>query len=280
MTGEEYPLDKVFRDAKKHREISEIIARYLSNENDIRDLALNGIDLSRSKKILDLGCGFGFFTEALKGRVDPEARITGVDKYPEYEWFYFQSCDRAALRSSFLSNGIDVTGKMEDNSYDLILCSYAMYFFPGAIEEIARILKPGGHFIAITHAVPHMIEFTAYVRDLMAKNMISLPPELPYESLISKFSDKNGAELLNPFFSEISKLKYKGTLIFTEDDYTDLIRYFNFKHHFFIPEALDPADNLHQKIVESLKEDMKGKLEMRITKNDIIFICKAPRNSV
>ena len=91
MTGEEFSLAEVFRDAKKHQEVAGIISEYLQNKDDIRSMALNDLELSESKNILDLGCGFGFFTQALKGRVHPDAKITGIDRYPEYEWFYFQS---------------------------------------------------------------------------------------------------------------------------------------------------------------------------------------------
>ena len=148
MTGEEFSLAGVFRDATKHRQIAGIIGKYLLNRNDIREVALNEIELSDSKDILDLGCGFGFFTEALKDRVHQDARVTGIDRYPEYEWFYFQSCEKAGIKADFRSNGIDLIRKLNDNSFDLILCSYALYFFPEAIRDIARVLKDNGVLLA------------------------------------------------------------------------------------------------------------------------------------
>ena len=78
MNGKDSLLANVFKDAKKHQEIAGIIKDHLQPKTDIRQLALDGLDLSSSKRILDLGCGFGFFTEALKGRVSNDAIITGV----------------------------------------------------------------------------------------------------------------------------------------------------------------------------------------------------------
>ena len=279
MSGEEFSLAKVFQDADKHRKIAGIVAKHLSNKEDIRGQALNGLDLSGSKSILDLGCGFGFFTEALKDRVHPEAKISGVDRYPEYEWFYFQSCEKAGIKADFLSNGIKVIEQMDDHSFDLIICSYALYFFPEAIHHISRILKDDGVFITITHAMPHMQEFTAYVRGILKKNGVIVTIDLPYETLISRFSDKNGAEMLQAYFSKIKVMKYKANLVFGMGDHEDLVSYFNFKQSFFIPENIDPDDELHHKVVAGIKQDMEIKQGLKITKNDVIFVCLGPNHN-
>lgn len=276
MTGEEISLAKVFRDAKKHREVAGIIRDHLQDTIDIRHQALDGLDLSGARKIIDLGCGFGFFTEALKDRVHKDAVITGIDRFPEYEWFYFQSSDRADLKADFRSTGINYIETLEDNSCDLILCSYAMYFFPGAIEHIARILKDDGYFIAITHVIPQMPEFSKYVRGILKKEGLIVTIDLPYETLISRFSDQNGPELLEPYFTEINTLKYKGRLKFMRNDHEALVSYFDFKHHFFIPEMIDPDDELHREVVKSIRHDLQANEGMEFTKNDVIFICTKP----
>lgn len=276
MTGEEFSLAKVFRDAKAHLEIAGIIRKHLQDDIDIRSQALDGLDLSEAKNILDLGCGYGFFTEALKGRVHPEARVTGIDRFPEYEWFYFQSCDKAGIRADFRSDGIKAIEKLAGNSYDLILCSYAMYFFPEVVKQIARILKDHGHFIAITHALPHMPEFTSYVRSVVKRNGLIITIDLPYETLLGRFSDQNAPQLLQPWFNVIRKSDYKGRLLFAKDDHQDLISYFNFKHSFFIPQTIDPDDELHRKVVNTIKSDLRETQGMQITKNDSIFVCTQP----
>jgi len=278
MSREEFSLAGVFRDATMHRQIAGIVGKYLLNRNDIREVALDEIELSDSKNVLDLGCGFGFFTEALKGRVHPEARVTGIDRYPEYEWFYFQSCEKAGIKADFRSNGIDLIRKLNDNSYDLILCSYALYFFPEVIREISRVLKDTGVFITITHAVPHMQEFTSYVKSILKKNGLIVTKDLPYETLISRFSNLNGPEMLNSYFKDVISIDYKAKLSFGPKDHGDLIKYFNFKHSFFIPEIIDPDDVLHQKVTSGIKSDLQERKGLEITKNDIIFICRRPIN--
>ncbi len=279
MSREEFSLAEVFRDAKKHQEVAGIISKYLQNKDDIRNIALNELKLSESRSILDLGCGFGFFTEALKGRVHPDATITGIDRYPEYEWFYFQSCEKAGIKADFRSNGIQLLKELDDNSYDLILCSYALYFFPEVIADISRILKKDGVFVAITHTLPHMQEFSSYVRSILKKNGLIVTIDLPYETLISRFSNINGPGLLQANFKSVISKDYKAMLSFGSKDHIDLIKYFDFKHSFFIPEVIDPEDELHNKVASSIKADLEQRDGLRITKNDVIFVCTGPAPS-
>jgi SAM-dependent methyltransferase len=276
MKEEEIPLASVFKNASLHRKIAGIIRDHLNDKADIRLQALNGLDLSNARNILDLGCGFGFFSEALQGLVPEHAVVTGIDRFPEYEWFFFQSCDKAGVKGDFRCDGIQHIEKLESNAYDLILCSYALYFFPEVIPHIARVLKKDGCFIAITHMIPHMPEFTSYIRGILKEKGLILMADLPYESLISRFSNENGMEMLNPFFSSIRKHDFKAILTFGSNDHEPLVEYFNFKHHFFIPEAIDPEDELHQKVVSAIKRDLLEGNGMRVSKNDIIFICTNP----
>ncbi len=276
MTENNFPLAEVFRDAKKHREVSGIISKHLVNKQDIRELALRGIDLSNKMKILDLGCGFGFFSEALQNRLNTESIVTGIDKYPELEWFYLQSCDKANLNARFLSNGSQVISEMEDNSVDLVLSSYALYFFPDIISQISRVLKSDGLLIAITHACPHMEEFTSYIRRILLEDGIKINASLPYEKLIERFCNKNGKRLLEASFKDISTIRYNNKLVFGKNDFKELSTYFDFKHSFFIPKEIDPDDSIHHKVVSRIKYDLKHNNILEITKNDIIFKCSNP----
>lgn len=276
MHEPENHLVRIFKDAAAHREVAGIIARHLSHEEDIRSVALDGMELGSFRNILDLGCGFGFFTEGLRGRVHPEARITGVDRFPEYEWFYFQTCEQLNIKKRFLSSGSRALREMEDRSFDLILCSYALYFFPEMIREISRVMKKEGLFIAITHATSHLHPFTNYIREVLLQNGFSPEDEIPYERLINKFSDKNGKELLGPFFQTISEKSYRCNLVFEPAGWDDFTTYFNFKRSFFIPHSLDEDDRLHHRVLNSVKEFLTRGNNLIINKDDVIYLCSHP----
>ena len=151
-------IRKVFRDVQKHLAIAQLIQRFSTNKEDIRKTALMQVDLSNCHNVLELGCAFGAFTEALKNKLPKDAKITGIDIIPEYRPFYLDACRRAGYEGLFSSSGIDKIKKYPSGSFDLVICSYALYFFPNMISEIARILKTDGFFITITHSKKDMWE--------------------------------------------------------------------------------------------------------------------------
>jgi ubiquinone/menaquinone biosynthesis C-methylase UbiE len=269
-------LAEVFKDATTHKAVARIIIDHLSNETDIRTTALDGMDLSACRKILDLGCGFGFFSQAMKSRVHPDAEITGIDRHFQYKSPYMMSCKEAGLSCSFIDQGITSLETFPDSSFDLIICSYALYFFPDAIPEIARVLKDDSFFVTITHAKPHMQEFTEYVRRILRKNGIDPGKRLPYESLIDNFSSINGNAKLRDGFCNVKQKPYKSDLVFDRKDYQDFVKYFNFKYSFFLPHHDVDQEEWTSIILEHVKSDLERKGTLRITKDDMIFICTTP----
>jgi len=94
-------LAQVFGDANLHLSIANIIQKHLCNGKDIREVALNVLDLSKKKNIIDLGCGFGFFTRGLIGKVHHNAKITGIDRHSRNKQLYLSACKYSGLKGSF-----------------------------------------------------------------------------------------------------------------------------------------------------------------------------------
>src|SRR4030042_6881963 len=140
-------ISRIFRDARKHQRLGKIIRRFSTNKDDIRQTALKNLDLSDRRNVLELGCAFGAFTEALKGRLHPQAKITGLDMLAEYESFFLEACKRAGYAGTFSASGVERIKKYPTASFDLVICSYALYFFAGLIGEISRVLTKEGIFI-------------------------------------------------------------------------------------------------------------------------------------
>ena len=92
---------EIFLNVSLHKFASEIIRTHSSNPRDIREVALEKLELSNCKKILDVGCGFGFFTEALRGRIHPEALVTGLDMIQGYEPFFSRKLQAIRLQGTF-----------------------------------------------------------------------------------------------------------------------------------------------------------------------------------
>jgi len=270
-------IRKVFRDAQKHLAIAQLIRRFSTNKEDIRRMALSHVDLSSCRNVLELGCAFGAFTEAMKDRLHPEAEITGIDIIPEYRSFFLDACRRAGYEGSFSSSGIDRIKKYPDEKFDLVACSYALYFFADMIPDIARILKKNGLFITITHSRADMQEIVVIVKNILKQyNPSDDARALPIEIIFEQFSAENGATLLHPYFNRIKEINFKNTLIFRHDEIDHFLYYFQFKKSFFLT-----GDDAHNKTIinhlmlELQDTAMKNNF-VSMCKDDKIFICSHP----
>ena len=96
------------------------------------------------RRVLDLGCGPGSLMPYLSSI--PNVELVGVDLSPEmidiarskYPWIAFEVGDCEALAFA-------------DGSFDAVLCSGMLHHLPSlraTLEEIRRLLKPGGALIA------------------------------------------------------------------------------------------------------------------------------------
>jgi SAM-dependent methyltransferase len=158
-------IRKTYEELAWHCRSKDIIQAYALNTQDIRQVALGGLDLSHAGAVLDLGCGYGFFTEMLASRLRPGTKIMGIDmvNHRNKETF-LDTLTVRGCRPSFIQGSADIIQDMEGASFDLVVASYSLYFFPHLIGEIARVLRTGGVYIAVTHSVHSLRELLLSLR--------------------------------------------------------------------------------------------------------------------
>lgn len=267
-------IRQVFRKVLKHRHIEKLIRQFSSNKEDIRLKALNEVDISSCRHVLELGCAFGAFAEALKGRLQPHASITGLDMIAEYEPFFLEACKRAGYRGTFSSSGVHTIKKFPPESFDLIICSFALYFFVEMIPEIARILKKDGIFITITHDQCNMEELICITRKTLEEyNLLPKNKLLPIELIVRQFSAENGEEMLRPYFSRIQKINFANSLIFQPWEIYFFIDYYQFKSPFFLIGTGADQKNIVDKLLHKLQDIGAESKLITMCKDDAIFIC-------
>jgi ubiquinone/menaquinone biosynthesis C-methylase UbiE len=273
-------IAEVFVDVEAHRFTADIVRRHSSNRADVREVALDGLNLTQCKDILELGCGFGFFTEALKGRVRADAVITGVDIVPGYESSYLKVCETAGIKGCFTSTGVSVVKDYRDRSFDLVICSYCLYFFPEIVPEIARVLRKGGLLVTTVHNKENMSELMNFAKDVFVRGGIANNEiKLPIESFIRSFSSENGYGILSNWFEDIHKTHYGNTLVFKPGDIYSLIEYFRFKWPFFLTTVTDDVEAVFDLFEMQLQQYFtRDRTDFIITKDDTIFVCSKPFN--
>ncbi len=269
-----------YADISTQLEVAGIIRARLVKQADIRQVALQRISLSAVRRVIDLGCGTGYFTEGLVNRVAPGTTVTGIEVHPAYRELFLAACARVGVNGTFESRGIGMINSLVSGSFDLALCSYSLYFFPDSIPAIARLLGPGGRFVTITHGEPHMAELTGIVREVLSEEGIAGAGDLLYDSLISKFSGTNGKSLLAPAFKEVTRIKCKGRMEFRRQNLRELQRYIRLKAPFFLPPDLDEGPRLVDRITDRVSDRLEQLGTLRINKDDYIFVCSGPRHAM
>lgn len=276
--SEQAQIHKVFDDVQAHLRIADLIQRFSTNKHDVRRTSLEGLDLKDCRQILDLGCAFGSFTDKLKDRVFPDAVVTGVDVIGGYEPLFLAACRRAGIRGRFFSTGTSILETFADRSFDLILCSYALYFFPEAIPEIARLLYPKGTFVAITHQRQNAVEMIGLVKRVLDAMGLFHERDLPLENITGRFSSENGEALLQPWFGRIDVIDFPNKLVFSKRDIEHFLDYCRFKSPLYFTDTGLDMEAVIPAVSEQIRRAASERNGITVSKDDCIFICALPKS--
>lgn len=118
-------------------------------------MKLGGIDPieDAEAKVLDVGCGFGGTSRYLAKKLGPKASVTGITLSPrQVERGTELAVEQGVPNAKFqVTNALDMT--FADNSFDIVWACESGEHMPDKeqyINEMMRVLKPGGKFVMAT----------------------------------------------------------------------------------------------------------------------------------
>lgn len=127
-------------------------AKGLKNAERVRR-ALARIDAGKIRDVLEIGCGMGTVSSSLHEEFgwhvtgtdyDPKQVALARRTYPENNSLRYHTEDASAL-------------SFRDGAFDLVISQNVFHHIPNwqaAVHEVARVLRPGGHFLWYDLTVP------------------------------------------------------------------------------------------------------------------------------
>jgi arsenite methyltransferase len=113
-----------------------------------RELVRAALAAAPGERILDVGCGPGFFCAELLGEVGSSGAVTGVDASPQMLALARRRCQ--AHENVALLEAQATSLPVEDAGFDGALCVQVLEYvreYPDALAELYRALRPGGRAV-------------------------------------------------------------------------------------------------------------------------------------
>lgn len=119
----------------------------------IRRMTVEMAKVAPGEAVLDVGCGTGTLTIAAKAEAGPTGQVHGIDASPEMIEVAREKAGRKGADVDFRVGLIEDI-PFPDGQFDVVLSSLMLHHLPDDVkrqgfQEIRRILKPGGRFLAI-----------------------------------------------------------------------------------------------------------------------------------
>ena len=113
-----------------------------------RRLVRSALGAAPGERILDVGCGPGFYCAELVEEVGPDGSILGVDSSPQMLALAERRCE--AHDNVAFAEGAATALPVEDEAFDAALCVQVLEYMPdvpAVLAELHRALRPGGRVV-------------------------------------------------------------------------------------------------------------------------------------
>ncbi len=139
--------------AKLYDPVKTMMLWILGGNGSLEKASLEHAGINKGEQILDVGCGTGTLAIEAKKQVG-DGKVYGIDASPEMIIQAEKKLEKLGLDIEF-KIGLIESIPHQDNEFDLVLSSLMMHHLPSeelklkGLEEIHRVLKPGGRLLII-----------------------------------------------------------------------------------------------------------------------------------
>lgn len=144
---------------------------------EINDWILKRVQLGRGEKVLDLCCGNGKQSLLFAQVAGPEGSVTGLDISDDLLGEARRKADAEGISVQFIHHDMNQPLPFEDDTCDLVTCSFALYYAENAEEvilDMKRVLRPGGRIFIAGPTVNNSREMLSMFEKITGKTLPQL----------------------------------------------------------------------------------------------------------
>lgn len=171
---------------------------------EFADWVLDLVDPPEFSSVLDAGAGVGRFTTRLAERARPGAVITAVDLFPSMIEVLRSLRHRADVEVRVVE--ADISDLPFDPAvFDLVMANHVLYHvrdLSSALSSLAKLLMPGGVFVATTNAGNARVPVLELHREVCRRLGIEAAPDA------SPFSSEDAGPILRQHFTTVVEREF------------------------------------------------------------------------
>jgi ubiquinone/menaquinone biosynthesis C-methylase UbiE len=235
---------------------------YTVDRVDFGKWTLERLPWRGSERVLDVGCGPGDLLREMASQHGGWGRLLGMDLSPGM-----------AIKAASLATGLPVSFAVGDaqaipfpaESFDVVMARHMLYHVPKidrAVAEASRVLRPGGHLLAVTNSAHTMQQYWDLRREAAARFPDAVLPQKAPE----RFSLENAPAYLSRHFAHLETHTLAGILRFPRSQ--PLVDYFASTRSL----TMHPGHTDAQ--WEAVLEFVRGMIEPEITHNGYFDVQK------
>jgi ubiquinone/menaquinone biosynthesis C-methylase UbiE len=171
---------------------------------DIDKWMLTVLPLKPGMDILDVGCGSGKQCFSYLASLNGKANITGGDISEELLQKAEEENKKLGNRISFQTLNFNQTFPYSSNTFDLLSCSFAIYYaedMPFTIAEMHRVLKNGGYLFTTGPMPDNKKMFYDLIQEATGKEIPPMPGSSRYAYEILQTIEKQFASVSLEIFT-------------------------------------------------------------------------------
>jgi SAM-dependent methyltransferase len=253
-----------FSNATYAERTQQIVQRFATDFDATKDALLEGVGVQQpGARICELGFGTGWFLKELRN-AHPACNVSGLELSPPM-------ATHATRESGSRDRPAILIGDIEHipvrrGAFDVVVVACTLYFMPDldcALEEIKRVLRPGGKIVASTWAGDHLQE----LGELSTAALQHVFGDTSQRELVDRFGVDSAPDTLGHHFSRVSSREIRGWLDIPDVD--TLVSLWEAQHSPAFPDVFIPVRDEFRRLAE---ERLARDGHLRITRHGAVFV--------